>query len=107
MQDLLDPILAKLSRVSSRPDHNGDYTALCPFHDDREHPNLSVGPKGFICFSCGAKGGLKALAEKLGIVEQQSAPRWDLADAFEGLRRRGVRPETAAHFKIEADLDKQ
>lgn len=37
---------------------NGQYTVLCPFHDDR-NPSLSINAeKGvFNCFACGAKGG--------------------------------------------------
>ncbi|WP_158513481.1 DUF3631 domain-containing protein [Dehalogenimonas formicexedens] len=51
----------------SKPDKNGWYTALCPFHDDRNHPNLRFNERGFKCLACSEKGNLKKLASKLGI----------------------------------------
>lgn len=69
--ELLDRILPRL-RVVSGPDRNGDHTCWCEFHPDGQgqpphEPNLKVGPKGFICHACDAKGGLHLLAAKLGI----------------------------------------
>lgn len=69
--DLLQDILAKLDRGGSPdsrfPDHNGEYWTLCPYHAD-QHPNgFSVSAVGYNCFACGAKGGLRELAKKLGV----------------------------------------
>ncbi len=42
---------------------------LCPFHDDRKHPNFTVTITGqyrhsFICFACDAKGDLILFHQK-------------------------------------------
>ncbi len=70
MDDLLQAILAKLDRGDSPdskwPDHKGEYWARCPFHTDAHATNFSVSERGFRCFVCGSKGGLLALAEKIG-----------------------------------------
>jgi DNA primase len=67
----LDAILPHLDRgdapASKWPDHKGEYWALCPFHPDRSTGNFSVSERGYRCFSCGAKGGLTRLAERLGV----------------------------------------
>lgn len=67
----LDAILPALDRGDAKsgqwPDHNGEYWALCPFHRDTLVGNFSVSERGFTCFSCGAAGGLRKLAEKLGV----------------------------------------
>ena len=77
MTTLLDLILGKLNRAGAPdkqwPDHSGEYWALCPFHADTHAGNFSVSVKGFKCFSCGESGGLGALAEKLGIVQPETA----------------------------------
>ena len=43
---------AKLKRIGSR------YAALCPFHNDKKSPSLSVAPDKqlFHCFGCGVGG---------------------------------------------------
>jgi len=63
---LLQQVLNKLEKVT-RPDAQGWVTALCVFHNDREHPNLRVKDGGFKCMACGEKGSLRELASKLGI----------------------------------------
>jgi len=68
-QELLEEILSRLRKVTG-PDSNGNYTALCPFHDDH-NPSLSIHPeRGFICFGCKEKGSLQKLAAKLGIFHR-------------------------------------
>lgn len=46
-----------------------DALVRCPFHDDR-HASLSIDlERGFwICFACGARGGLQSLATRMGKV---------------------------------------
>jgi hypothetical protein len=65
-EDLLADVLARLERRSGI-DRNGWYTALCPYHPDREHPIRRINKKGFRCMACGTKGSLRTLAGKLGI----------------------------------------
>jgi hypothetical protein len=69
---MLDAILQRLDRGGSPdsrfPDRKGEYWALCPFHKDTHPENFSVSDKGYKCFACGASGGLRALAEKLGVA---------------------------------------
>lgn len=71
-QTLLDAILQKLNRGDAKddrwPDSDGEYWSLCPYHADKKVGSFSVSIKGFKCFACPAKGGLKALADKLGVV---------------------------------------
>jgi hypothetical protein len=70
-RELLDLILSKLDRggapASQWPDHDGEYWARCPFHDDHTIGSFSVSERGYTCFSCGAAGGLIKLAKHLGI----------------------------------------
>ena len=59
-------------QVVKGPDHRGEYVCWCPFHPDGEgksphKPNLQVSERGFICFACGAKGGLRELANRLQV----------------------------------------
>ncbi len=72
--DLLSLLIQKLDRGSSPdkkwPDLRGNYWPLCPYHADNKPGSFSVGEKGFHCFSCGEKGGLRKLAEKLGIITE-------------------------------------
>jgi hypothetical protein len=76
---MLEAILPKLDRGggpdSRFPDRKGEYWALCPFHADRHPENFSVSEAGYHCFACGASVGLRALAEKLGVVPQRGARR--------------------------------
>jgi len=69
--ELLDSIIARLDRGDARdnqwPDAKGEYWALCPYHADTHAANFSVSERGYRCFACGAKGGLRDLADKLGI----------------------------------------
>lgn len=71
MNDLLQAILPHLNRGgtpdSKWPDARGEYWALCPYHDDHRPENFSASERGYKCFACGAKGGLRALAQKLGV----------------------------------------
>jgi hypothetical protein len=69
---LLESITRRLDRGGSPdsrfPDRKGEYWALCPFHADSNPENFSVSKAGYHCFACGASGGLRALAEKLGVA---------------------------------------
>jgi len=71
-RDLLGEVLARL-RVVCGPDARGEYVCWCPFHADGQgkpphQPNLQVSERGFFCHACGAKGGLRQLAERLGVT---------------------------------------
>ncbi len=55
------------------PDAKGNYWAHCPFHNDTHPTNFSVCAKGYVCFACGARGGLRQLADKLGIEPPERA----------------------------------
>ena len=69
---LLDAILARLDRGDAKdsqwPDHKGEYWGLCPYCASPEVGEMSVSERGYHCFGCGAKDGLTALADKLGIA---------------------------------------
>ena len=62
----LQAVLSSLHGIRG-PDKHGWYTAFCPFHDDRHHPNLRLRETGFRCMACGENGGLKKIAIKLSI----------------------------------------
>ena len=62
---ILQQILDLLEDVSE-PDSKGWRSALCIFHEDHD-PSMRVKETGFKCFACGEKGGIRKLAEKLGI----------------------------------------
>ena len=70
-----DPLLATIVAALKRgdcpdekwPDAKGGYWALCPFHDDKHTGSFKVSTRGYICFSCGEKGGLRKLAQHLGL----------------------------------------
>lgn len=68
---LLQAILPKLDRGgvpdAKWPDAKGEYYARCPFHADTVPDNFSVSERGYKCFSCSAQGGLRDLADKLGV----------------------------------------
>ena len=86
--DWLAQILPYLD-VDRGPDRRGEYAAWCPYHPDGQgkpphEPNLHVSERGFICFACGAKGGLKKLAQKLGST---SAVEMAAPDHAESVRR--------------------
>jgi len=69
------------------PDGKGEYWALCPFHPDTHPDNFSVHPeRGYRCFACDAKGGLKALAAKLG-VQSEEAPAPLTLEAYAAAKR--------------------
>jgi hypothetical protein len=57
---------------------------LCPFHDDRATPSLTVYADGYICFGCGARGNALDLVMALEHV--------DLPAARERLSWDGLRP---------------
>ena len=70
-EQLLQAILPEL-RVHGGPDRRGEYTCWCPFHPDGKgkpphQPNLQVSERGYFCHACKANGGLKQLAERLGV----------------------------------------
>lgn len=69
MKLLSEKIIAALEAKAplKGPDRSGNYQTLCPFHEETR-PSFSFHPeKGYKCFSCNAKGGLRALAEHLGL----------------------------------------
>lgn len=109
---MLQAILSRLERVTG-PDAQGWYTALCPCHNDRDHPNLRIDPNGgFFCQACGEKGSLSKLAQKLGLDEfNKEMPMGKIveieAEAITLLGERGLTNETIAHFSIEPDIEKQ
>ncbi len=74
-QGLLRECLAKLDRGDAPdaryPDQKGEYWTLCPFHADGHASNFSVSERGYKCFSCGAQGSLRDLADKLGVAVLQ------------------------------------
>jgi hypothetical protein len=96
---LFDEVKSRL-KITAVPDKKGWYTALCPFHDDRNHPNLRFRETGFRCFACGEKGGIKKLALKLGIqpgertkMEKQIKDTYDYKDEKGNLLYQVVRYE--------------
>ena len=59
-------------QVVKGPDSRGEYLCWCPFHPDGDgkpphKPNLQVSERGYICFACDEKGGLRALADRLDV----------------------------------------
>lgn len=74
-QNLLTECLTKLDRGDAPdaryPDQKGEYWTLCPFHADGHASNFSVSERGYKCFSCGAQGSLRDLADKLGVAVLQ------------------------------------
>lgn len=66
---------AKLKRVGSR------YAALCPFHNDKKSPSLSVSPEKqlFYCFGCGASGNAIDFIMRIDNLEFSDALKY-LAD---------------------------
>ncbi|MGQ9794612.1 MAG: phage/plasmid primase, P4 family, partial [Anaerolineae bacterium] len=69
--ELLHRILPHLQRGDAPaerwPDHNGEYWALCPFHNDRHSGSFSLSVRGYACFACGARGSLSDLAHYLNL----------------------------------------
>jgi DNA primase len=69
---------------------NGEWLLIrCPFHNDH-NPSLSVrmtppAQGVFKCFSCGAKGGFKKLAEKLGLDLNAAATPDLFPDEYAGM----------------------
>ncbi|MGC8879882.1 MAG: phage/plasmid primase, P4 family, partial [Anaerolineae bacterium] len=57
------------------PDRNGEYWALCPFHNDHHANNFSVSLRGYYCFACGAKGSLDDLARHLNLNGNDNSHR--------------------------------
>jgi hypothetical protein len=87
---ILNEILSKLNRISG-PDKQGWYTALCPFHNDRQHPNLRLTSIGFKCLRCQEKGSLNKLAEKLGIpVPQKKTSLGRIVDTYDYRDEKGT-----------------
>ncbi len=66
---------AKLKRVGSR------YAALCPFHNDKKSPSLSISPEKqlFYCFGCGASGNAIDFIMRIENLDFQDALKY-LAD---------------------------
>jgi len=76
MDALLTAVVDHLDRGDSQrwPDRSGEYWSLCPFHNDGHATNFSVSERGYHCFSCGAEGGLRYLAEHLGVIAAHPQP---------------------------------
>ena len=50
------------------------FVGLCPYHDDRDHPNLKVfNNGGFYCRACQTRGSHDDLAERLGIETKRGS----------------------------------
>jgi DNA primase len=56
------------------PDRRGEFWALCPFHGDNEPGSFSFSERGYKCFACDARGGLRKLAEALGLADNTPLP---------------------------------
>jgi hypothetical protein len=88
---LLAAILPRLNRGgapdSQWPDAKGEYHALCPFHADKRTGNFSVSERGFKCFACDEKGGLKKLADRLGIQAPRPAASGVTLEAYADAKR--------------------
>ena len=74
------------AKLVGRRTPDGDEIAWCLFHRDGagkppHEPDLRIGPKGYICFACGAKGSLQALARHLGI-ELNGGNQWELVASW-------------------------
>ena len=72
LQAVLDKLDRGDSQDSQYPNAKGEFSTLCPFHDDTHTGNFSVSDRGFKCFSCGKSGGLQHLAKHLGVAGMQS-----------------------------------
>ena len=103
--------------VVQQPRGSGDAKAWCPNHPDKQggNPSLGINAKKEVvkCWVCGFTG-TRALAKAWGIEDPDKDRRMRKAPepflsakaAMEQLREAyGLRPETIAHFKIEADPD--
>lgn len=95
---------------------NGEFRTRCLRSDRHKHgdanPSFDFNPeRGGICRACGFKGGLVALARELGIDGNAEQKVRRFRTAGEAMRvlmeERKLRPETIAHFGIEADLKRQ
>jgi hypothetical protein len=97
--------------------------ADCPFcgdEADARKPNFSFSPLGFNCFTCGRKGGLKALAEHVGIwdakieyikptkttIQPLPPPYW-WNQRFELLAQYTAHPETVEMWQRYKPLSKE
>lgn len=98
LSSLLERVLGRLSRGDAPdarwPDRSGEYWALCPFHPDRHAGSFSVSERGYCCFSCGAKGGLSALAAHLGL---------DPGAPFTAATRANMSPRPLGEGRVRAD----
>jgi Toprim-like/CHC2 zinc finger len=94
--------LAVLKELGIEPKAVGrEITASCPFHEDN-HPSFSMNAStgAWICYSCGASGGLGSLAELLagdpgtggGVHELVREARYGASRASRGPRRVKVAP---------------
>lgn len=112
--ELIDLILQHPD-VTKQPRGNSEAVAYCPFHNDRlsQNPNLNINPKksAFKCRSCGEGGYLKKLARAWGIdvpqvdrrLSKAPPPSITASAAIEQIQEAyGLRPDTIAHFGIEA-----
>ena len=79
--DLVDLIRSRLHKVSNVG--NGDnIIAQCPFHNDNTPSfSMNIHTGAFICFSCGAKGGIHKLARRLFTPDEYSRAQ-DALDDF-------------------------
>ncbi len=68
--DLLDAILRQFAGVRIRTTrHNGhtEWWVPCPFHGEHNSNSFSFSERGCKCFACGEQGGLRKLAQQLGL----------------------------------------
>lgn len=62
----VESVLKRYNFEKIRKGRNG-FTALCKFHDNTKTPSFSISNTGlWCCFSCGAKGNLQHLHQRLG-----------------------------------------
>jgi len=65
----MDDVLARVDAQFGypRPDRRGERWVPCPLHGERRRNSFSYSTRGYNCFACGAAGGLRKLAELLGL----------------------------------------
>jgi len=100
---LLASVKARLKGVKG-PDSKGWHTAFCPFHDDKQRPNLRFTELGFKCLACGEKGSIRKLAEKVGVpvpgpFEDRIETSYDYHDEHRTLLYQVVRLHSPKDFK--------
>lgn len=64
--DILDPIDVVSGYINLKKSSNNEYTAVCPFHDDK-NPSFFINSENglWFCFGCGQKGNLIQFMEEI------------------------------------------